>query len=129
VIRVQVPSDYLYKMDGRHPQRIDEATGDTMDVEGTMALSLASLRLSNPQQQSSRENTPVRVSIESLSRRPRSNPRSRTPMRYESPLDPGEFRRESLVSDESSPANEGRRVTIRPLAGSAIGTTVTHRVS
>lgn len=52
-------------------------------------------------------------------------------MRFESPLDPDEFRRESLEPDDvSSPAsNEGRRITIRPLAGSAVGTTMVHRVS
>jgi hypothetical protein len=139
-------------MDERQPQRTEAATGDTgMGLEeggtesqgGNMILSVASLRRSNAQlnptrtlalleaEQSSRESTPVRVSIESLSRRPRSNPRSRTPMRYVSPLDPAEFRRESLESEESSvnPGNEGRRITIRPLAGSAVGTAPVNRVS
>lgn len=135
-------------MNERQPQRINAATGDTgMGSEGggtePMTMSVASLRRSNAQtnptrtlalseaERSSRENTPVRVSAESLSRRPRSNPRSRTPMRYESPLDPDQFRRESLESEESSVpfANEGRRITIRPLAGTAVGTALVHRVS
>jgi hypothetical protein len=136
-------------MDERQPQRRDTATDDAgmgLEEGGTESqgnMTVASLRRSNAQlnptrtlalleaEQSSRESTPVRVSIESLSRRPRSNPRSRTPMRYESPLDPDEFRRESLEPEESSapPANEGRRITIRPLAGSAVGTAPVHRVS
>jgi hypothetical protein len=113
------------------------------ESQGNTNLSVASLRRSNAvlsptrtlalleAEQSSRESTPVRVSMESLSRRPRSNPRSRTPMRYESPLDPGEFRRESLESEEPSavPVNEGRRITIRPLAGSAVGSAPVNRVS
>lgn len=70
----------------------------------------------------SRESTPNRhrVTIESLLRRPRSNPRSRTPMRYESPLSPNAFRR-----DEASPERtEGQRITVRPLAGATVGTTL-----
>jgi len=84
------------------------------------------LRLTE-QEHSSRENTPLRVTIESLSSRPRSNPRTRTPLRYESPVDPDEFR--SLHSDNDTPVHEAQRITIRPLAGSAIGTVVTTRVS
>ena len=64
---------------------------------------------------SSRETTPNRhrVTIASLTRRPRSNPRTRTPMRYESPLDPEAFRR-----GEHSPERiEAQRITVRPLAG------------
>jgi hypothetical protein len=138
-------------MDEQQGQRIDTGTGGTgraseeggTESQGNMTMSVASLRRSNAQvnptrtlslseaEHSSRESTPVRVSIDSLSRRPRSNPRVRTPMRYESPLDPDEFRRESLESEESSapPANEGRRITIRPLAGSAVGTAPVRRVS
>lgn len=67
-------------------------------------------------EKSSRDNTPTPVSAEDLSRRPRSNPRSRTPMRYESPLEHGAFRadRRSPVREEGE---ETRRVTIRPLLG------------
>ena len=59
-----------------------------------------------------------RLSYEDLRDRPSSNPRTRTPMRYESPLNPNAFR------------NEGQRVTVRPLAGAAVGTAlVSRRVS
>jgi CRISPR/Cas system-associated endoribonuclease Cas2 len=50
--------------------------------------------------------------------RPRSNPRSRTPMRFESPLAPDSFREPSPSPERP----ETRRVTIRPFAGHAIGT-------
>lgn len=76
----------------------------------------------------------TRVTLASLASRPRSNPRSRTPMRYESPLNPDEFRRESQSSaaagndDEPSTSNSnresGRTITIRPTAGLAVGTTL-----
>jgi hypothetical protein len=67
------------------------------------------------------ESTPhARVTYESLARRPRSNPRTRTPMRYESPLNPDAFRR-----DQPSPERrEGLRITVRPLAGAAVGMTL-----
>lgn len=72
---------------------------------------------------SSRESTPThrhRVTVESLLRRPRSNPRTRTPMRYESPINPAAFHR-----DEASPERrEGQRITVRPLAGAPVGTTI-----
>jgi hypothetical protein len=140
-------------MDERQDQTIDAGTGDTgngleeggTESQGNMTMSVASLRRSNAQvnptrtlslseaEHSSRESTPVRVSMDSLSRRPRSNPRVRTPMRYESPLDPDEFRRESLEPEEPSApiADEGRRsrITIRPLAGNAVGAAPVRRVS
>jgi hypothetical protein len=71
---------------------------------------------------SSRESTPNRhrVTIASLTRRPRSNPRTRTPMRYESPLDPEAFRR-----GEHSPQRiEAQRITVRPLAGAPVGSSL-----
>lgn len=70
-----------------------------------------------------------RLSIESITDRPRSNPRSRTPRRFESPLNPEEFR--VLAEDDASASHrhEARRITIRPLAGTAIGTAVSTRVS
>lgn len=62
----------------------------------------------------------ARITYESLARRPRSNQRTRTPMRYESPLNPDAFRR-----DQPSPERrEGLRITVRPLAGAAVGTTL-----
>jgi hypothetical protein len=74
--------------------------------------------------------SPLRSSTVSPLRltRPRSNPRNRTPMRYESPLNSNAFR----IDEEPRPnrATEGQRITIRPLAGSAVGATVpTGRVS
>lgn len=50
--------------------------------------------------------------------RPRSNPRNRTPMRYESPLPTA-----ARIPEEDD-ATEGRRITILPMAGSARGTNV-----
>jgi hypothetical protein len=87
--------------------------------------------------------SPLRAAIVSLSNRPRSNPRNRTPRRYESPLNPDEFRRVSLADDENVaseptlppvedqplPGGGPRRITIRPMAGSAVGTMVSTRVS
>ena len=117
---------------------MNSAGGDT---NSPPTMSVESLRRSNDQhdptrtlrlteqEHSSRENTPLRITVESLTSRPRSNPRTRTPLRYESPLDPSEFRRESLVYDDDDTTPEARRITIRPLAGSAVGTVVTARVS
>lgn len=103
------------------------------------------LRLSEAEHAlSSREGpSPLRVAIEALSNRPRSNPRNRTPRRYESPLNPDEFRRVSVsdeyaetagievppLEDQPLGSSGPRRITIRPLAGSAVGTTVPTRVS
>jgi hypothetical protein len=68
-------------------------------------------------EQSSRDNTPNPITIEDLVNRPRSNPRLRTPMRYESPLESDAFRiiPPSVVREEST------RITIRPSAGAAVG--------
>lgn len=80
---------------------------------------------------SSRESTPIQrvVSYESLATRPRSNPRSRTPMRYESPLNADAFHRSAIENEEAETRPEGRRVTVRPLAGAAVGTALfTRRV-
>ena len=74
-----------------------------------------------------RDTTPVAELA--LRDRPRSNPRSRTPMRYESPLNPAEFRRESLENDAVPERNEARRISIRPLAGRAVGSIASTRVS
>jgi hypothetical protein len=51
--------------------------------------------------------------------RPRSNPRNRTPMRYTSPLNADAFR-----IPEGDQEGEARRISIRPLAGRAVGTTM-----
>lgn len=69
--------------------------------------------------------SPIRLS------RPRSNPRSRTPMRYESPIEANAFR---IREEDEEPSRrqadtatmggrvEGQRITIRPMAGHAVGT-------
>ena len=68
--------------------------------------------------------SPLRLS------RPRSNPRNRTPMRYESPLNADAFRLREEDEEEAPATNEGRRITIRPMVGSAVGFTMaTPRVS
>jgi hypothetical protein len=69
-------------------------------------------------EKSSRDNTPTPMYVEELTNRPRSNPRARTPMRYESPLQNDAFR----ASSPSPVHEESRRVTVRPLAGMAVGT-------
>jgi hypothetical protein len=66
-----------------------------------------------------------RVSYEELMDRPSSNPRTRTPMRYESPLNATAFRPNNLFSLPNR--TEGQRVTVRPLAGAAIGTSLPSR--
>jgi len=77
-----------------------------------------------------------RIRYEDLLNRPRSNPRSRTPMRYESPIDSTAFRREAVLTAtaaeeeaqqqrRSTPtigAGGTRRITVRPMAGAAVGT-------
>mmetsp|Transcript_18747 Transcript_18747/g.46435 ORF Transcript_18747/g.46435 Transcript_18747/m.46435 type:complete len:433 (+) Transcript_18747:152-1450(+) len=63
--------------------------------------------------------------------RPRSNPRNRTPMRYESPLPmsavripEGDEDQEGHHSAGPATTTEGRRITILPMAGSARGTNI-----
>lgn len=75
----------------------------------------------------SRDPTPQAGSYEDLSYRPRSNPRTRTPMRYESPLNANAFRE---TSPSSQNRREGQRISVRPMAGAAVGTSLlTRRVS
>ena len=71
-----------------------------------------------------------------LTNRPRSNPRTRTPMRYESPIEANTFNRINIREEDETevetaaggaettgqPRMEGRRITIRPMAGRAVGT-------
>ena len=118
-------------------------------VQRTRTLSVASLRRASPlhtptrtlrldeaehlsRQRNHQKGPPTRDILASLASRPLSNPRSRTPMRYESPLDPNEFRRDSsrltttsTIADNeeqlSSHSNGARRIT----AGFAVGTTLT----
>jgi hypothetical protein len=67
-------------------------------------------------EKSSRDNTPTPITLEDLSRRPRSNPRSRAPMRYESPLNS-----DALRAVSPSPVyEEPRRNTVRPLADAVV---------
>jgi hypothetical protein len=97
----------------------------------TIPLTVAALRRVSPlhsptrtlaiteAEYASRGATPLRVTAEQLTSRPRSNPRSRTPMRYESPLSADEFRREYLGNDDAGIASESRRITLRPGVGAA----------
>jgi hypothetical protein len=62
--------------------------------------------------------------------RPRSNPRNRTPMRFESPLGSNAFQIPEGEEERVPNTNEGRRITILPMAGSARGTNIANfRVS
>jgi hypothetical protein len=72
-------------------------------------------------ERSSRDNTPnpLMITIDDLVNRPRSNPRTRTPMRYESPLEVDAFRSERRSTPQDV---ESRRISIRPLAGASVGT-------
>jgi hypothetical protein len=82
-----------------------------------------------------RQSSSHRVTYEDLIRRPRSNPRSRTPMRYESPLEHGAFL--SRAGDEAGEVPQQqddfqpRVISIRPGAGLAVGVvrTMPERVS
>lgn len=75
----------------------------------------------NPSPISVRNSSP---SLMGLSR-PRSNPRNRTPMRYESPLPtPTYIPEEEEVQEGHAATTEGRRITILPMAGSARGTSI-----
>jgi hypothetical protein len=93
----------------------------------TRTLRLTAHEQQQQQSAASRTSTPPVYTREELTRRPRSNPRSRTPMRYESPLEHDAFtsKRESLgpsLQPPESTTESHRRITIRPLAGSAVGT-------
>ena len=59
------------------------------------------------------------VTYEDLISRPRSNPRSRTPMRYESPLEHGAF--STTTRRDEDPPQESRTISIRPTAGLGVG--------
>jgi len=61
-----------------------------------------------------------RVTYEDLASRPRSNPRSRTPMRYESPLEHSAFRHGNHDNNEDA-GSEARAISIRPTAGLGVG--------
>ena len=75
-------------------------------------------------EQSSRDNTPNPISIEDLTNRPRSNPRLRTPMRYESPLESDAFR----ITSPSFAREGSSRITIRP-SGTTVGSVPRRQVS
>lgn len=72
---------------------------------------------------SARELTPLRLSFDALSRRPRSNPRTRTPMRFESPLNANAFHREDASPE--TPNRGHHHLSVGPLAGTTTGTTST----
>lgn len=124
--------------EARGQERVENALSvETLRRSSSLHSPTRTLRLMEAEH-SSRDNTPARIAVETLTNsRPRSNQRSRTPMRYESPLNPDEFRRETVLAAEAeaeaaqageSAVHEARRVTIRPLAGRAIGTVVAARV-
>lgn len=130
----------------REPSR--EISENMRELEG--AMSVAALRRSSShhtptrtlhlsEQEHSSSYSPSRVLLV-VSDRPRSNQRTRTPMRHESPAHPDELRavspeptaatvrRRSNVSPLNSVVASGR-ITIRPLAGAAVGTLSTTMVS
>ena len=76
----------------------------------------------NPSPITMRNSSPSPIGLS----RPRSNPRNRTPMRYESPLPTAAFRIPEEQHDDQGGhfTTEGRRITILPMAGSARGTNV-----
>lgn len=82
------------------------------------------LRLSE-HEHPSRDNTPIR--LENLTLRPRS--RNRTPLRYESPLEPSALRRDGLEAEQDQTRLESARITIRPNAGAAVGDLGVHPVA
>jgi len=110
--------------------RLEEARAMLRQSSSNLGSPTRTLRITAHEQ---RSHTPPTSSLtqDELARRPRSNPRSRTPMRYESPLEADAFRLGSTSS--SGPPEEGEdaqqqqpvshRITIRStLAGSAVGT-------
>jgi len=118
----------------------DAAPPDASRVQAAMeSLRRSSSNLGSPtrtlritaheqQQQSHQQDTALLLLSEEMARsRPRSNPRSRTPMRYESPLEPDAFTRRSPSPNNNNNEDAAlttRRITIRPMAGRAVGTTV-----
>mmetsp|Transcript_22386 Transcript_22386/g.33479 ORF Transcript_22386/g.33479 Transcript_22386/m.33479 type:complete len:527 (+) Transcript_22386:162-1742(+) len=107
-------------------------------VRSTTPLTIHTGITTPPPLSRSNNNTPVRATTpnsslsmyDALANRPRSNPRVRTPMRYESPLNSNAFLRDgsngrsfqdqqdNVREDER---REGQRISIRPGAGLAVG--------
>lgn len=118
----------------------NNADTSTAPRSTTSTLTVASLRRSNSHahhsptrvlrltEQEERARTPPARNLSSLTlnHRPRSNPRTRTPRRAESPLDPNALRREDAASIPRQ--QQPRTITIRPHAGSAVGSLPTLRV-
>jgi hypothetical protein len=106
--------------------------GETDDEDDQMELFM---RHSSPiDRPSSNQPSPLTVRNSSPSpmdlSRPRSNPRNRTPMRFESPLGSNAFQIPEGEEETVPNTNEGRRITILPMAGSARGTNIANfRVS
>jgi hypothetical protein len=105
---------------------------DSMNLQALMRRSSPLVRSPAPPSPLLAPETPSPLRSDTASplrlTRPRSNPRNRTPMRYESPLNSDAFR----IDEEPRPTRTtgGQRITIRPLAGSAVvGTVPTGRVS
>lgn len=113
--------------------RLEEARALLRESASNLGSPTRTLRLTAHEQQQrgggSRDRTPPSFTRDELARRPRSDPRSRTPMRYESPLEADALRRSSRSppgdddgDGEQRQQQPSQRVTIRTLAGSAVGT-------
>jgi hypothetical protein len=106
-------------MNGAAATTADDGVGATTDnpmellmrhSSPLISIQTTGVRVTSPLAERNSSPSPLHLS------RPRSNPRNRTPMRYESPLNADAF----LPTN-----NEGRRITIRPMtAGRAVGTTM-----
>ena len=95
------------------------ATDDQMDLLMRHSSPLVRGSVTSPVAERNSSPSPLRLS------RPRTNPRNRTPMRYESPLNANTFRIQEEDEEEPRMAtNEGRRITIRQFAGRAVGSTI-----
>jgi len=85
---------------------LNRSPGSALLRRASPLVSPASQRFSDRQAQ-----------YDDFARRSRSNQRSRTPMRFESPLNANAFRE---VSPPAEP-REGQRISIRPSAGAVVG--------
>lgn len=117
------PPTRVMEIPQAHPEHHDE---QEQNSSPRRRVTPTTRRRSSNQQQNQQQYT-----YEELANRPRSNPRERTPMRFESPLHEHAFRPEMVRENEAethadittnNTVNEARRVTIRPMAGSAVGT-------
>jgi hypothetical protein len=117
------------------PSTTTPRTGTAGETDGEDDQMELFMRHSSPiDRPSSNQPSPLTVRNSSPSpmdlSRPRSNPRNRTPMRFESPLGSDAFQIPEGEEETVPNTNEGRRITILPMAGSARGTNIANfRVS